>query len=104
MYFTGLLTVCCATTILVLAFEILKTSRVIKKMKTSVPSGSSLFKLAFTKSTERSNLIERQENGRCRQNRYYFVNLIKLININFEMLFSNPDVTRGTFLRSMVTV
>lgn len=67
--YAGLLAVCCGTAILVLAFEIIKTSRVIKKMKSSVPSGSSLFRLAFRKSTERSNLIERQENGRCRQKR-----------------------------------
>ncbi|XKL68236.1 hypothetical protein PGB90_003727 [Kerria lacca] len=66
----GMIAVCFGTVMLVLLYEYLKTNRMIKKLKLcSMSKETSIFKLAFSVSSEKSNLINRQETAKCRNYR-----------------------------------
>lgn len=66
-----MIAVCFGTVMLVLLYEYLKTNRMIKKLKLcSMSKETSIFKLAFSVSSEKSNLINRQETAKCRNYRY----------------------------------
>lgn len=60
----GLTTICLGIIVLVCVFESLKTTKIIKKLRANTVDNRSLFRLAFSRSTEKSNLIERQNNAR----------------------------------------
>lgn len=60
----SLFAVCISTAILVIVYESLKTSRIIKTLKSQTSSSVSFFKLAFSKSTEKSTLLEGREHLR----------------------------------------
>lgn len=61
---SGLIAVCLTVVMLVCIFESLKTTKIIKKLRSNTLDNRSFFRLAFSRSTEKSNLIERQESVR----------------------------------------